>query len=66
MYIVGIRQGEVISLLMFSLFVEDIELYLQNDINVGLHIDDIVILLLLFGDDIVILGKTPEDLSEQV
>jgi hypothetical protein len=43
-----------------TLFVEDLEFYLQNDINVGLQIDDIVILLLLFADYMAILGKTPE------
>ena len=31
----GLRQSPV----MFSLFVEDLELFLQNDINSGLHID---------------------------
>jgi hypothetical protein len=36
---------------MFSLSVEDLELYLQNNINAGFQIDDIIILL--FADDMV-------------
>ena len=33
---VGLWQGEVLSPLMFSLFIEDLELFLLNDINSGL------------------------------
>jgi len=32
-YSVGLRQGEVMSLLLFAMFVEDLELYLQNDVD---------------------------------
>jgi hypothetical protein len=42
---------------MFSLFVEDLELYLQDNLNSGLLIDDIVLILLLFADDMAIIGK---------
>ena len=62
-YAVGLRQGEVLSPLLFSLFVEDLELYLQSDPTSGLHIDDIVVILLLFADDMVIFGKSPEELQ---
>lgn len=62
-YAVGLRQGEVISPILFSLFVEDLELYLQSNVDSGLHIDDIVLILLLFADDMAILGKTPEELQ---
>jgi len=50
-------------LLLFSLFVEDLELYLQNDVNSGLVMDDIIILLLLFADDMAIVGKTPSEIQ---
>jgi len=45
------------SPIKFSLFIEDIELFLQEDINSGLLIDIVVLILLLFGDDLAILAK---------
>jgi len=30
---IGLRQGEIISPIMFSLFVEDLEMYLQNRLD---------------------------------
>jgi len=65
-YAVGLRQGEVMSPLLFSLFVEDLELYLQNDVNSGLVTDDIIILLLLFADDMAIVGKTPCEIQNHL
>ena len=56
-YPVGLRQGEVLSPLLFSIFVEDLELFLQKDTNCGLMFDDIVLILLLFADDMAIIGK---------
>ena len=62
-YSVGLRQGEVISPILVSLFLEDLELYLQNRAESGLLIDDIILIILLFADDMVILGKSPEELQ---
>lgn len=62
-YSVGLRQGEVISPILVSLFLEDLELYLQKRAESGLLIDDIVLILLLFADDMVILGKSPDELQ---
>lgn len=58
-YAVGLRQGEVISPIFFSIFVEDLELHLQDNLNSGLLIDDMVLILLLFADDMAIIGKKP-------
>ena len=55
----GFRKGKstVYALFcLFSLFIEDLELFLQNDVTSGLSFDDILLILLLFADDMVILG----------
>ena len=62
----GLRQGEVISPILVSLFLEDIELYLQDNIESGLVIDDIVLILILFADDMALLGNSPEDLQNSL
>ena len=48
---------------LVSLFLEDLELFLQDSINSGLLIDDLVLILLLFADNMAIFGKTPEDMQ---
>ena len=65
-YSVGLRQGEVISPILFSLFIEDIELFLQDKVNSGIQLNDIMLILLLFADDMIILGDTPEDLQNSL
>ena len=54
------------SPILFSLFIEDLELFLQDDVNSGLDISDIILLLLLFADEMAIFGKTPEDLQRSL
>ena len=58
-YAIGLRQGEVISPVMFSLFVEDIELHMQSKVGFGIQTDDIMLIMLLFADDMAIFAKTP-------
>ena len=53
----------LISPILVSLFLEDLELYLQNRAESSLLIDDIILIILLFADDMVILGKSPEELQ---
>ena len=65
-YAIGLRQGEIMSPIMFSLYLEDLELFLQDDITCGLKIDDIVLILLLFADDMVILGDSPVELQNSL
>ena len=58
---VGLKQGEVISPLMFSLFIEELELFLQDIHSSGLLLDDIMFILMLFADDMAILGNGVDD-----
>ena len=63
---VGLKQGEVISPMLFSLFIEDLELFLQDDQCCGLSIEDITFILMLFADDMVILGTDRDDLQKSL
>ena len=51
------------SPLLFSLFIDDLEMFLQDNIECGLNIDDIVLTILSLADDMAILAKTPENLQ---
>ena len=42
---IGLSQGKVMSPILFPLFIEDLELFLQDDVNTGLDINDIMLLL---------------------
>jgi hypothetical protein len=63
---VGLRQGEIMSPVLVSLFLEDLELFLQDNVNSGLLIDDILVIVLLFADDMAIFGKTPDELQHNL
>ena len=61
-----LRQREIMSPILFSLLVDDLELFLQGTPDSGLVIDDIVLIILLFVDDMVIFGKTPQELQDNL
>jgi hypothetical protein len=50
---VGLRQGEIKSPVLFSLFMEDLENTLRGIIHDGIEIDQITLFLLLFADDVL-------------
>ena len=54
------------SPLMFSLFIDDFELFLHQKHDSGSTLDDITFILLLFADDMVILGDTISDLQNSL
>ena len=50
---VGLLQGEIISLILFSLFLADLKTFLQIDVDAGITFEHISIYLLMFADDAV-------------
>ena len=63
---VGLLQGEIISPFFFALFINDIELNLQENLNDGVGIEQLQLYLLLFADDAVLLSETREGLQNQL
>lgn len=60
---VGLLQGEIISPLLFSLFINDLEIYLHENPNATISLDQLSLYLLLFADDAVIFSETVEGLQ---
>ena len=59
----GVRQGECLSPLLFSLYLNDIEeQFIQSGLD-GLDINVFKVFMLLYADDIVIFSKTAEELQ---
>ena len=54
------------SPLLWALFIEELELFLQGNLNSGIQIDELEIILLLFADDLVIFGNSPKDLQNSL
>ena len=63
---VGLLQGEVFSPVLFSLFINDLEIFLQQNPNAGLTLEQISLYLLLFADDAVIFSDTVEGLQSSL
>ena len=63
---VGLLQVEILSPFLFSLFLNDIELYLQENINDGIDIEHLKLYLLLFADDAVLFSETREGLQNSL
>ena len=60
---VGLLQGEVISPFLFSLFINDLEIYLHENPNATISLDQLSLYLLLFADDAVIFSESVEGLQ---
>ena len=63
---IGLRQGEVLSPILFSLFLNDIELKFQANIDAGISLEDLNLYTLLFADDMVLFSETIEGLQKSL
>lgn len=63
---VGLRQGLNNSPALFALFIADLELFLHGTDSSGLSLMEICIIMLLFADDMVIVGNSVKDLQSRL
>ncbi|MCG7877024.1 MAG: reverse transcriptase family protein, partial [Candidatus Thiodiazotropha endolucinida] len=59
----GVRQGECLSPFLFSMYLNDLQEELVSKGVSGIDVGRLNLYLLLYADDIVLFGKTPEDLQ---
>ncbi len=59
----GVRQGDTLSPTLFSLYMNEL---VQNaiDTNIGIHIDDYIIVILIYTDDICLIADSEVDLHK--
>ena len=63
---IGVRRGECLSPFLFAMYINDLEQELEeNGVN-GIDLGMIKLLLLLYADDIVLFGATPEELQKSL
>ena len=63
---VGLFQGEITSPILFSLFVNDIEHHMQENMNNGLTLDQLSIFLIMFADDCALLSDSAQGLQSNL
>ncbi len=59
----GVRQGDSLSPTLFGLYINDLITDFKA-LNLGINVNDIIISILAFGDDIAILAKNEKDLQD--
>ncbi len=58
----GVRQGDVLSTTLFSIYINDLAKEIKC-MNLGIPVDDVLVSILLYADDIVLLAENEADLQ---
>ena len=62
--LLGVKQGDALSPLLFGLFIDRFEKYIDEEYpNLGVQLKDQLIRVLLYADDLVLLAESPIDLQ---
>ena len=61
----GVRQGDIVSPILFSMYLNDLASGIK-DLNCGIQIEDINISILLYADDIVLIGKDEKSIQKML
>ena len=61
----GVRQGECLSPFLFTMYINDPEMYLSTS-NSGITVSHVKMFLLLYADDIVIFADSAEELQSEI
>ena len=62
--VAGVLQGESLSPLLFSMYLNDINTHMRNEPNIGITIFHFFIILILFADDMVLLSENKASLQK--
>ena len=62
----GLKQGERLSPILFSLYINDLEQHFKDNVGGGIKLFDVCFTLLLFADDMLICGQSPKELQDNL